>query len=143
LIHLGEIARVLAEEHRVLRAEIARRLGITTSKEMSMKVIKGKRSKGTSSAKIVGGVAWYYPEQWSRLLHVASDRETLEDRYEDWLCLAEKAMFDLKRSGITPKKVYVDVEKLIEWCSSQNREVDGSARSEFVHKLIEESDTKA
>lgn len=109
---------------------------------MSMKVIRGKRSKGTSSTKIVGGVAWYFREQWSRLLEVGSDGENLEDRYEDWLRLAERAMIDIKRSGITPKKVYVDVEKLIEWCSSQNREIDGSARSQFVHMLLMEGDTK-
>ena len=124
--------------------EVARtQPNIVGPKEMRMKVINGRRSKGKSPAEIVGGVAWYYPEQWPRLLEVASDRDALEDCYEDWLRLAEKAMFDIKRSGITPKKVYVDVETLVEWCSSQKREVDGSARAEFVHMLLEEAESRA
>jgi len=86
-----------------------------------MKVIKGKRSKGKRQETMVGGVAWYYREQWPRLLEVAADRDALENHYEDWLHLAEAAMFKIKQSGITPRKVYVDLDELLEWCRSQNR----------------------
>jgi hypothetical protein len=31
------------------------------------------------------GVAWYRPEECSRLLEIAADRDGLEDTYEEWL----------------------------------------------------------
>lgn len=103
-----------------------------------MKIIKGNKSKSTSGdvPKFVAGIAWYYPEQWDMLLEVSIDRDSLEKTHESWLRLAEKAMFDFKRSGGSPRKVYVDVEKLSAWCKAQNRPVDGAARAEFVQALL-------
>jgi hypothetical protein len=106
-----------------------------------MKNVKGLKRKQGGSPQIVG-VAWYYTDQWDRLLDVASDRETLEDHHEDWLRSAENAMFEFKRIGLSPKKVYVDIEKLIEWCKSENRPVDSSARAVFVSKLLIEASKK-
>jgi len=105
-----------------------------------MKIIKGSKTKKKQkeSSQAVG-VGWYYPEQWNRLLEVAADRDALEDRYEDWLLSVQKAMFNIKSAGMSPKKVYVDIEKLIEWCKSINRPIDSAARAEFVSKLLIES----
>jgi hypothetical protein len=81
-------------------------------------------------------VAWYGSEQWPRLLELAVDREELEDTHEEWLRLAEKAMFDLRRVGFHPRKVNVNVEELAKWCATKSRPLDGSARSGYVsHQL--------
>lgn len=103
-----------------------------------MKTKRGNNSKGRSgkATEVVAGIAWYFPEQWALLLDVSVDRDSLEATHEAWVRLAETAMFDLKRSGITPRKVSVDVEKLVAWCTAQNRPVDGAARAEFVQKLL-------
>jgi hypothetical protein len=49
-------------------------------------------------------------------LEVSVDRDSLEKTHDEWLCLAEKAMFDFKRTGISLQKVYIDIEELIAWC---------------------------
>jgi len=105
-----------------------------------MKIIKGNNygSRSGEAMEVIAGIAWYYPEQWATLLDVSVDRNSLETTHGDWLRLAEKAIFDIKRSGISPRKVYVDVEKLVAWCKAQNRPVDGAARAEFVQTLLTE-----
>ena len=103
-----------------------------------MKIMKGKKSGGKSGdvTEVVAGIAWYHPEQWPMLLDVSVDRYTLEPTHKEWLFLAERAMFDIKRSGISPRKVSVDVEKLVAWCRTQDRPVDGAARAEFAQSLL-------
>jgi hypothetical protein len=112
--------------------------GTLSKGRTTMKTIKGNKSGGRSgeAKEVIAGIAWYYPEQWGRLLDVSVDRNSLETTHEAWLRLAEKAMFDIKRSGISPRKVYIDVEKLVAWCKAQNRPVDGAARAEFVQTLL-------
>ena len=45
-------------------------------------------------------------------------------------------MFDLRRAGVNPKRVDVDIEELAKWCAAQNRPLDGSARATYVsHQL--------
>jgi hypothetical protein len=107
-----------------------------------MKTPKGNKSKCASGGvpEFVVGVGWYYPEQWSMLLDVSTDRDSLEKTHDEWLCLAEKAMCDLKKSGGSPRKVYIDVEKLVAWCKARNRPVDGAARAEFVQTLLSHKD---
>jgi hypothetical protein len=36
------------------------------------------------------GFAWYRKEQWDLLLAVSSDRDCLEQTYEEWLVAARK-----------------------------------------------------
>ncbi len=88
--------------------------------------------------KLVTGVGWYSRNQWDRLLSVASDRALLEDTYDDWVRMAEKALSDIRQTGLNPVKVPIDVEELINWCTEKGRSVDGSARAEFAQiKLVE------
>lgn len=78
------------------------------------------------------GVAWYRREQWDRLLEIASDRDVLEGTYDEWQALAEEALRKLAQPGLVLRKVDIDVQELLSWCHSQNRPVDGKARSEFA-----------
>ena len=104
------------------------------------KKIKNRMRKAddTSSSRI--GVAWYRREQWERLLEISSDREELEDTYDEWLAMAERRMKELARHGYMLRKVDIDVEELVSWCNSQNRPVDGTARTEFVILKLREQD---
>lgn len=103
-----------------------------------MRTIRGNKSKRGSGGvpEVVVGVGWYYPEQWATLLEVSVDRDSLEKSHEAWLRLAEKAMFEFKRSGGSPRKVYIDVEKLVAWCIAGNRPIDGAARASFVQAQL-------
>ncbi|MFQ5737941.1 MAG: hypothetical protein ACE5JX_02930 [Acidobacteriota bacterium] len=82
------------------------------------------------------GVAWYDRGQWTRLRQVAADPERLEESYEEWVAMAEKAIRDLKAQGMRIQRVPVDAEDLIGWCKEQARRLDTSARAEFTsHQL--------
>jgi hypothetical protein len=85
-------------------------------------------------------VAWYRREQWERLLEIASDREQLEDTFDEWQELAEETLRKLTKEGLTPRKVEVDVEELLKWCQEQGLPVDGKARSQFAVLKLQEQE---
>ncbi len=78
------------------------------------------------------GVAWYDREQWERLRQVAADPERLEDSYEDWVAMAERAIRDIEATGLLIERVPVDTEELVAWCNERGRPIDGEARAEFA-----------
>lgn len=86
---------------------------------------------------LVTGVAWYRPEQWSRLLEVAADAGGLDQSYEDWHRRATARFEELTRAGFRLERVDVDVERLLAWCAVQGRPVDNAARAEYAAKQLE------
>lgn len=81
---------------------------------------------------MVTGVAWYRREQWVRLREISADTDTLEDTYDEWLESATRALRELRRSGVSARKVDVDVEDLLGWCNERSRGVDSSSRANYV-----------
>ncbi len=104
------------------------------------KKIKKRKRKADDAASTRIGVAWYRREQWDRLLEISSDRDELEDTYDEWVAMAEKRVKELGQHGYMHRKVDVDVEELVSWCNTQNRPVDGTARTEFVILKLREQD---
>ena len=88
------------------------------------------------------GVAWYRPEQWQRLREISIDKDVLEETHVEWVQNAEKALQELRRQGIEPIKVDVDVEELLRWCESQHVAVNGKARSTYVATQLRLLDEK-
>ena len=86
------------------------------------------------------GIAWFRPDQWSRLLEVSEDRENLEGTFAEWEQQAEEKLRALRAEGLEIEKVIVDVEELLAWCKSQNLSVDGVARSKYVAELVRKQD---
>ena len=85
-------------------------------------------------------MAWYRPEQWTRLLEISDDREELEPSHDEWLQSASKTMHQLRGQGLRVEKVQVDVEDLLGWCNGQGRPVDGASRAAFVAELLRQRD---
>ncbi|HTN73241.1 MAG TPA: hypothetical protein VMO00_19330 [Methylomirabilota bacterium] len=82
------------------------------------------------------GIAWYRPEQWSRLLEISADREDLENTFAEWEQLATEKLRSLRAEGLQVKKITVDVEKLLAWCLSRGLSVDSTARSQYVSEVL-------
>ena len=82
------------------------------------------------------GVAWFDREQWQRLREVAADPERLEESYEAWVAMAERAIRHLEATGMLIERVPVDTEELIAWCKDRARSIDSSARAEFVARQL-------
>lgn len=100
----------------------------------------GAMKKGNPQAKDVAiGVAWYRREQWPRLLEIASDRDKLEDSYDEWLAGAVKALGMLGSQGLNPVKVDIDTEELLAWCASRNLPVDAKARVAYTTEKVKKS----
>ena len=103
---------------------------------------KRRKQKTKDPGATVMGVAWYKRDQWDRLLEISSDRAELEDTYDEWKAMAEENLGNLAQHGYKLCKVEIDVEELLIWCNSQNRAVDGGARTEFTVMKLRESDQK-
>jgi len=82
------------------------------------------------------GVAWYRPEEWSRLLEIAADRDGLEDTYEEWLQNAEARLQEMAEAGIYATRVEIDVRELQDWCIAHERPIDGSGRAVFTAEKL-------
>ncbi|GMQ82617.1 MAG: hypothetical protein BMS9Abin05_2072 [Rhodothermia bacterium] len=88
------------------------------------------------------GVAWYRLEQWTLLKSISVDSAELEDTYQEWIEAAEQSLKQIRETGINARKVDVDVDELSDWCRTEGRPVDGSARSQFVVHQMKHEDQK-
>lgn len=84
--------------------------------------------------------AMYAPGDWEHLLSVSVDREDLHDSYFEWLQSAMTQMQKMKDAGIIVKRVVIDIEELLAWCSGRGVPCNGEARSLFTAKKAEEMD---
>lgn len=84
------------------------------------------------------GIAWYRPDQWTRLRKVAADPDVLEETYDEWRTLAEQAMSDMRTHGIDAHTVDIDVEELLIWCQTNGRQLDQAARAAFASIKLHE-----
>ena len=89
---------------------------------------------------VVAGFAWYRREQWARLRELASDRDKLDNSYDEWLAGAQKALLATALAGVSAKRVDVDVDALFRWCQAEGRSVDSAARAAFVAKELRQAD---
>lgn len=96
-----------------------------------------KKAGRPKKEKMVMGIAWYRREQWPRLREISTDRNKLEDTYDEWLANVSKA-FDLLRSqGVNPARVDIDTEELLEWCRNQHLPVNAGSRSRFTLEKVQ------
>jgi hypothetical protein len=102
---------------------------------------RGKRS-GTQYSKeyieTASGVAWYDREQWEQLRDVVSDPARLEDSYEAWVAMAERAISELEQAGMLIERVPIDADGLVAWCHEKTRPIDGEARAEYASLRLRE-----
>ena len=85
---------------------------------------------------MVVGVAWYSREQWARLREVASDPDSLENTYDEWITVARSTLRELAKAGAVAEKIDVDVEEIVAWCNKHGRPIDGAARSHFAAERL-------
>src|SRR5262245_26346251 len=88
-----------------------------------------QRPSSTTTARMRMGVAWYTREQWAAVRAVAADPENLEDTYEAWVMMAERALQELAQTGLRFEKVMIDSLALGDWCQREKRPVDAEARA--------------
>jgi hypothetical protein len=98
------------------------------------------RRKPGSHQPLVTGVAWYTSSEWARVKATAVDRERFEASFEEWSAMAEKALSDLRKSGVTAQKCLIDADELRNWCAEKGVENDASSRARFVSEKLRSQD---
>jgi hypothetical protein len=93
---------------------------------------------GLDDQEVRWGVARYERDQWARAREVAADPSVLEETYEEWVAIAERAIRTLKAAGESVARVSVNAEELVEWCKEQKRPMDRQARAEFASWMLYE-----
>jgi len=90
--------------------------------------------------RVVAGIAWYRPEQWSLMLSLIPDPEVFPRTYEEWLARASDMLRELSKQGVVVQKVDVDLKALLAWAAEQGRVPDGAARAEYAQHLTGRAD---
>ena len=75
-------------------------------------------------------------DQWARLKEISLDTGEIEKTYDEWLDCAWKNMSELRRHGIEARRVDVDTEELLRWCTLKGVHVDAAARSEYAAERV-------
>ncbi|MEI7729030.1 MAG: hypothetical protein WCO56_05645 [Verrucomicrobiota bacterium] len=92
--------------------------------------------------RMVVGIAWYRPEQWTLMLSLIPNPEVFPNTYTEWLGRASNTLRVLSKQGFTVQKVDIDVKALLAWASELGRIPDGAARAEYAQYLIGKADNE-
>lgn len=91
-----------------------------------------KRNRSDDYIDQVLGVVWYDPGGWARMREITDDPEKLEETFEQWLEIAEKAVRNLRAKGATVERVTINVDEYVVWCNDRDHAINSSTRAQFV-----------
>ncbi|MGM0555284.1 MAG: hypothetical protein ACQEVA_02800 [Myxococcota bacterium] len=74
---------------------------------------------------------WYRREEYLKLLEHAEDSDELHDTYKAWLSDARHALVKYKRMGFDPRRVYLEVDDMLEWCELRDKSLNSRAREMY------------
>jgi len=92
--------------------------------------------------RVVAGIAWYRPEQWTLMLSLIPDPEVFPHTYTEWLARASETLHELRKHGATVHQVDVDIKALLAWAAEKGRAPDGAARAEYAQYLAGKIDNE-
>lgn len=81
-------------------------------------------------------MAFYRPEDWSRLLSIVDDKEVFHDTWEQWHQQYQSSKKQLESEGLIVNDVVVNIDDLISFCFQYGIKNVGKARSRFVAQII-------
>ena len=90
------------------------------------------RPRKRQQSAVAVGVGWYTAENWTRVKATAADAEKFEATFEEWTLMAEEALTEVTGAGISPVKMHIDAEELLEWCRMHDKPNDSATRAAFV-----------
>jgi hypothetical protein len=88
---------------------------------------------------MVFGVSWYTADAWEKVKSTAVDPDRFEETFKAWEVMASEALDDLKKSGVNPRKVFIDPSQFAAWCMLHNKENSASSRAEYVQQTLQTS----
>lgn len=82
------------------------------------------------------GIAYYEKRDWDFFLSVIDDRESVEDKWNEWYKFFLKSEKDLISKGFSVSTVRVDINELVNYCIDHKIKNDSQARSKFVAEKL-------
>jgi hypothetical protein len=108
------------------------------SKPENLAILRARAGPGTDMPdeqfSNVIAFTWYRREEYRKLLEHAEDADDLHSTYKEWLVDARHAFVKYKRMGFDPRRVYLRVSEMLEWCEMRDKQLD--ARSREIYKEI-------
>ncbi len=77
-------------------------------------------------------LAYYRPQDWTRLLSITEDRKDLHDTWEEWHQEYLATMKKLRSMGLHVNQFTIDLDELVQYCFLKGMRITSSARSQFV-----------
>jgi len=78
-------------------------------------------------------------EDYTELLRIVDDQNNFPSDYDSFLKLCDKMIKDYQEAGLNIIKININPNELAEWCGSQNRKIDRTAREEYAVFLYSKS----
>lgn len=88
------------------------------------------------SQSILVGVAWYTEETWAQVKADASDPERFEESFPEWKAMANSAVRELHRSGVTAVEFHIIPQEFFAWCALNSKVNNAASRAEFVSNML-------
>ena len=82
------------------------------------------------------GIVWYTKIEWEKMKEISSDSERLENSFEEWGKISEKALRDMKANGLIVEKVFIKTNEFSIWCKIHSMPVDAASRSRYVSEIL-------
>jgi hypothetical protein len=82
------------------------------------------------------GIAWYYRQDYRRILEIMEDADVLPRTYDQWLRSAETGERQLKRLGHVVIRAMIDPEEFTQWCRIRDLKVDAKARTQWSNEFV-------
>jgi hypothetical protein len=78
------------------------------------------------------GIPWFRRELYDNARITMADSASLPEIYDVWLERAEKREQQIRSSGATPNRVYVDDDQFVVFCRERNAVLDSKSRMNFA-----------
>jgi len=79
-------------------------------------------------------IAYYKKEDWSRLLLIIDDKESMHDSWNEWHLAYTKLKNELITKGFQVVDVEINLDELVSYCKAKGTKNTGKTRSQFVQE---------
>ncbi len=79
----------------------------------------------------VTGIAWYRPEDYTRLRAMFTDGDKLPETYDKWLTAAQGLCDRLTGEGHVIEKAIIDPDTFPDWCRANGKGLDAQGRMAY------------
>ena len=85
------------------------------------------------------GIAWYRLEDYSAILRIMTDGDSLPNTFHEWRMKAEEKEKIERRSGHTVVRVFIDTKTFPDWCGARGLNIDTHARMLYASTVVKET----